>query len=277
MTRWRDTASVRTTSSTKLLVSRGLVAVMVITALTFVALSRSQHEGLGTMRARVLDGLTPVLNLLARPVEAWKSVQGSTADHMNLYDDNRKLKAENDTLRHWQSVAMSLKAENQALRELMQYQPVEGATYISAKVTGYIGSAFAHQILINAGLNEGVKKYQAVVDAHGLIGRVLKTGDHSSRVLLVSDNASRIPVVNAATRERAILMGTSGENMKLSFLSPQSRTKVGDVIVTTEDGGLMPPSIMVGKVFSIQDNTYLVKPLRPVVQPDFVRIVNYAQ
>lgn len=276
MTRWRETASVRSTSSTKLLVSRGLVVVLVITALTFVALSRSQHEGVGNARARVLDGLTPVLNLMARPVEAWKQMQSSVSGLLNVYEENRKLKAENDTLRHWQSVAMSLTSENQALRELMQYQPVEGATYVSAKVTGHIGSAFSHQILINAGLNDGVKKYQAVVDANGLIGRVMKSGDHSSRVLLLSDNASRIPVVNTGTRERAILMGTSGDMLRLSFLSPQSKTRVGDVIVTAEDGGLMPPAILIGKVFSIQDGTYMVKPLRPMTQPDFVRVVNFA-
>jgi len=274
MTRWRET-SVRTTSSTRLLVQRGLIVLLVVTALTFVALSRSQHEGMGNARARVLDGITPILSLMARPVEAWHQLSDSVTGVFTVQQDNRKLKAENDTLRHWQSVAMSLKAENESLRKLMQYQPVEGATYVSAKVTGHIGSAFSHQILINAGKNEGVSKYQAVVDAHGLIGRVMKTGEHSSRVLLLSDVNSRIPVVTAQSRERAILMGTSGEMMRLAFLSPQSKTKVGDVVVTTEDGGLLPPSIMVGKVFSIQDGTYLVKPLRPMTQPDFVRIVHY--
>jgi rod shape-determining protein MreC len=277
MTRWRETSSVRTTSSTTLLVSRGLVVVLVITACTFVALSRSREDGLGATRARVLDQLAPVLSVMARPVEAWHRLTQSVTGLLNVYEANEKLKAENDTLRHWQSVAMSLKAENQSLRTLMQYQPVEGATYVSAKVTGHIGGVFNHQILINAGRDQGVKKYQAVVDAHGLIGRVMRTGDSTSRVLLLSDVSSRIPVVSTNSHERAIVVGTSGEMLRLAFLSPQSKTQVGDVIVTTEDGGLMPPNIMVGKVFSIQDGTTLVKPLRPMTQPDFVRIVQYAQ
>jgi rod shape-determining protein MreC len=274
MARWHE-SSVRTTSSTKLLIQRGLVVVLVITALTLTALSRAQHDGLGKARARVLDQLTPALNLMARPVEAWHQFQSSVSGVFHVYEENRRLENENDTLRHWQSVAMSLKAENESLRTLMQYQPVEGATYVSAKVTGHIGSAFSHQILINAGKNEGVSKYQAVVDAYGLVGRILRAGDHSSRVLLISDVNSRIPVVASESRERAILMGTAGEMMRLAFLSPQSKTKVGDVIVTTEDGGLMPPDIMIGKVFSIQDGTYMVKPLRPVNASEFIRVVHH--
>jgi cell shape-determining protein MreC len=52
--------------------------------------------------------------------------------------------------------------------------------------------------------------------------------------------------------------------------------KVGDMVVTTEDGGLMPPSILVGTIFSITKGTVLVRPLRPADAPEFVRIVQHS-
>ncbi|MFZ4125608.1 MAG: rod shape-determining protein MreC [Rickettsiales bacterium] len=272
MARWRET-SVRTTSSTTLLVSRGLIIVLFITALTFVALSRSQHSSLVNARMAVLNQVAPVLEVMAKPIEAWHGLLNTVSGVWNAHHANQLLKSENDTLRHWQSVAMSLKAENEALRQMMQYQPVERATYVSAKITGHIGGAFAQQVMINAGKDDGLKPYQAVVDSHGLIGRVMDAGDHTSRVLLVSDASSRIPVVTATSRERAIIVGTSGELLRLAFLSPQSKTQVGDVVLTTEEGGLMPANIMVGTVFSIQDRTVMVKPMRPVDRAEYVRIV----
>ncbi|MBN8544147.1 MAG: rod shape-determining protein MreC [Alphaproteobacteria bacterium] len=274
MTRWRET-SIRTTSSTGLLVSRGLVIVLFITALTFVALSRSQHTSLAQARIAVLGQMAPVFEVMAKPIEAWHSLLANMSGVWNAHHTNQLLKAENDTLRHWQSVAMSLKAENEALRQMMQYQPVERATYVSAKITGHIGGAFAQQVLINAGKSDGLKPYQAVIDSHGLIGRVMDSDDHTSRVLLINDASSRIPVVTATSRERAIIVGTSGELLRLAFVSPQSKTQVGDVVLTTEEGGLMPANIMVGTVFSIQDRTVMVKPMRPVDRAEFVRIVQH--
>lgn len=275
MARWRET-SVRTTSSTALLVSRGLVVVLFITALTFVALSRSQHSSLAQARIAVLGQIAPALEVMAKPIEAWQGLLASVNGVWNAHHANQVLKAENDTLRHWQSVAMSLKAENEALRQLMQYQPVERATYVSAKITGQIGGAFAQQVLINAGKDDGLKPYQAVIDSYGLIGRIMDSSDHSSRVLLISDASSRIPVVTATSRERAIIIGTSGELLRLAFLSPQSKTQVGDVVLTTEEGGLMPANIMVGTVFSVKDRTVMVKPMRPVNRAEFVRIVQHS-
>ena len=274
MARWHDSKS-RTVSSTRLMVQRGITVLLIITALTLITLSRLQNPSVLSVRMAVLEGLSPLFEVMAAPVKSWQRVERGVAGVFTAHEENQRLKTENNTLRHWQSVAMALRAENQALRALMQYQPVEGATYISAKVTGQLDGAFHQGLLINAGQEDGVKPYQAVVDAHGLIGRVVTTADHSAEVLLMTDVTSRIPVISANSRDRGILVGTGGEMMQLAFLSPTHKMKVGDMVVTTEAGGLMPPSILVGTVFSIAKGTVLVRPLRPVAAPEFVRIVQH--
>lgn len=275
MARWRDSTS-RTASSTRLVVQRAVTVLLILTALTLITLSRLQNPSVLSVRMAVLEGLSPLVEAMAAPVKSWHRLEAGVTGVFTTYRENQRLKGENDTLRHWQSVAMALRAENQALRALMQYQPVEGATYISAKVTGQLGGTFRQGLLINAGRKEGVKLYQAVVDAHGLIGRVVTMSDHSAEVLLMTDVTSRIPVISASSRDRGILVGTGGEMMQLAFLSPNHQMKVGDMVVTTEDGGLMPPSILVGTIFSITRGTVLVRPLRPADAPEFVRIVQHS-
>lgn len=274
MQRWQVPHSL-TASSTRLIVQRMAMVLLVVSALSLIAFSRAQNETIAAARMATLERLAPVFSLLAKPVESWHRIGGWVDGVMTAHQQNQKLKNENDTLRHWQSVALSLKAENQALRDLMQYQPVSGATYISAKVTGDLGGPLSQRLLVNAGREEGVKSYQAVVDAHGLLGRVMSTSPHSAEVMLISDVSSRIPVIAADSRDRGILVGRGEEMMQLSFLSPSHRVKVGDMIVTTEDGGLMPPSIIAGTVFSIKNGTVWVRPVRPVTGPEFVRIVQH--
>jgi rod shape-determining protein MreC len=274
MQRWHASHSF-TTASPRLLLQRAAMVLLLVTALSLIAFSRAQNEAIAAARMATLERLAPVFSLLARPVESWHQASGWVDGVMRAHTQNQWLKNENDTLRHWQSVALALKAENQALRGLMQYQPVSGATYISAKVTGDLGGPFSHNLLINAGSVEGVKPYQAVVDAHGLLGRVMTTAPHSAQVMLITDVSSRVPVIAADSRDRGILVGTGGGMMQLSFLSPSHRVKVGDMIVTTEDGGLMPPSIITGTVFSIKNGTVLVRPTRPVADPEFIRIVQH--
>jgi rod shape-determining protein MreC len=275
MARWRDSTS-RTASSTRLIVQRAVTVLLIITALTLITLSRLQNPSVLSVRMAVLEGLSPLFEAMGAPVKSWHRLEAGVTGVFTTHRENQRLKRENDTLRHWQSVAMALRAENQALRTLMQYQPVEGATYISAKVTGQLGGTFRQGLLINAGREEGVQLYQAVVDAHGLIGRVVTMSDHSAEVLLMTDVTSRIPVISASSRDRGILVGTGGEMMQLAFLSPNHQMKVGDMVVTTEDGGLMPPSILVGTIFSITKGTVLVRPLRPADAPEFVRIVQHS-
>ena len=252
---------------------RIIVALLILTGLTLLVLAKAQHPTLLNLRLRMLDMLRPVMTMVSQPVTATRKLATQTGEVLDTAEENRRLRAENETLRHWQSVAQALRAENEALRRLQSYHPVEAASYVTARVIGQSPSTFGQFLTVNAGASDGVKTLQPVVDAYGLVGRTLEVSDRTTRVMLLSDVGSRVPVILGNTRQRAILSGTGGELLRLSFMADGAKPALGEAVVTTQEGGLIPGGIKVGSVFKKDGNGFLVKPLRPLAQGEYMRVV----
>lgn len=252
---------------------RMVIALLIITGITLLILAKAQHPTLLNLRLRMLDMLRPVMTVVSQPVTATRKLATSTGEVLDTAEVNRRLRAENETLRHWQSVAQALKAENEALRQLQGYQPVEAASYVTARVIGQSPSTFGQFLTINAGSTDGAKTMQPVVDAYGLVGRTMEVSDHSSRIMLLSDVGSRVPVILGNSRQRAILAGSGGELLRLSFLGDNVKPALGESVVTTQEGALIPGGIKVGTVFKKDGNGFLVKPLRPLAQAEYLRVI----
>ena len=263
-------------TSSRSWVGRGFTALLIITGITLLILSRAHNPWVGTLRAHVTDVVSPAIGWVSQPVTGVRSLLRNKKALFNAFDENIKLKEENDTLRRWQSVAQSLKAENDALRALAGYQPVSHVRYVTARVVSQSPGGYGESLTINAGAEEGVKTLQPVIDAYGLIGRTTDVGAHSSRVLLLSDSSSRVPVVSAAARMHALAAGTGADDalLKLTFVGGDaSAIALGEQIVTTEEGGLIPGGIIIGTVFRRDKDGLRVKPLRPLAQSEYVRVV----
>lgn len=252
---------------------RALIVLLIVTGVTLLVLSKTQNPTLTTLRQHMLQLAAPVMELLSQPVAATRQLAESTSSVLDTAEENRRLRAENERLRHWQSVAQALKAENRSLRGLTGYQPVESASYVTARVVGLSPSAFSQVMTINAGSAQGVKKLQPVVDAFGLVGRVIETAPDAARVMLLSDAASRIPVVTGSTRQHAILSGTGDGLLRLTFLDDAATMEAGEPVVTSPEGSLIPGGIAIGHVLKKAESGYLVTPLRPLTQTEYVRVI----
>ena len=94
----------------------------------------------------------------------------------------------------------------------------------------------------------------------GLIGRVTEVGSRSARVLLLTDIHSKIPVITALSRHRAIMAGKNQHDPQLLYLSKDAKLIENEEIVTTGDGNLFPPNLPIGVVTVHPDGGYFVKP-----------------
>lgn len=263
-------------ASTKPITHRAFTLLLVITGVTLLVLARANHPVVASMRAQMVDAVSPVVEWVSQPVALVRALIQDKNALLNAYNENKQLRAENEKLRHWQSVATALKAENDALRALAGYQPVAKVSYVTARVVSQSPNTYSATIMINAGTDDGVKAMQPVVDAYGLVGRILNPGAHAAQVLLLSDSASRIPVITANGRVHAIASGTGkGDDMlRLSFLDKNNvDVPLGEPIVTTEEGGLIPGGIAIGTVFKRDAQGLLVKPVRPYARSEYVRVV----
>lgn len=263
------------TAHAKPLRDRVLVVLLLAAGLTLLILAHGKHASVNQVRAAVMGVVTPVLELVASPASAMQHATADIRSFFATYAENKKLKSENEALRHWQETAQALKAENEALRHLMEYKPVEQVSYVTARVLATSRGDFSQSLTLNVGSDLGVTNLAPVVDAYGVIGRVVDVTPESARVLLLTDVASRLPVVTGTTRQRAILTGTGGELMRLRYLSANTSLTLGETVTTTQEGGLVPGGMAVGTVFRQDESGYLVKPLRSLTRAEYVRVVNW--
>ena len=226
-------------------------------------------------RTATADFVSPLLSVLAQPVSAVTGAVDRVRQAVLLYQENDRLRAENATLLQWQQAAQRLEAENDALRGLTNYNPEQTSWSISGEVIGTAGGAYSRNLLINRGGADGVAKGQAVTSGNGLVGRIAEIGGRASRVLLLTDLNSRIPVSLDSTHERAILAGDNTDRPLLVYLPPHAKPQVGEKIVTSGDGGVFPPGLPVGVIGSVDGNNVRVEPATDLSRVEYLRIVDF--
>jgi rod shape-determining protein MreC len=226
-------------------------------------------------RTIVTDSVAPIMDTISRPVENASQFIRKVEALWGMYEDNETLRGDNARLIQWQAVARHLEAENLALKELLQFSPEPDAGYVSARVIADTGGAFAHSLLLGAGSRQHVTKGQAVITGAGLVGRIAGVGTRSSRILLITDLSSRIPVVIEPGRHRAILAGDNTDRPRLIHMTPGTTFNAGDLVVTSGHGGAFPVGIAVGVVSEVNEKGGLVTPFVERDRLEVVRVVDF--
>lgn len=250
-------------------------ASLFVLAFALMMLGKAENVLVERTRAAISDIAAPILDGLSRPVATITDLVTQTGEMMNLRDENVRLREENARLRAWHGVATHLVAENEALRGLLHYAPPARGGFISARVVGDGGGPFVRSALISSGARDGISKGLAVLNEEGLVGRVTEVGLRSARLLLLTDFNSRIPVVLESSRDRAILAGDNSPQPQLALLPANARPKIGERVVTSGHGGLLPAGLPVGVVLGARDGQMRVQPFVNWDRLEYVRIVDF--
>ncbi|MQX37160.1 rod shape-determining protein MreC [Roseospira navarrensis] len=259
----------------KVALHRLAFGVLVAAAFGLMLLGKADTVLISRISSTVIDALTPVLEIMSKPAASVGAVMNNIRELAAIREENARLREENRGLLRWQTVARELQVENQRLRELANLVPEPAPNHITARVVADTGGVFARSLLVTAGTRDGARKGQVVVAAEGLVGRLTEVGGRSSRVLLLTDINSRVPVIMEESRARAILMGTNDNRPELAFMKAKTGISPGDRIVTSGTAGAFPPDIPVGVVASVDDGHIRVELLIEEGRLDLVRILDY--
>lgn len=226
------------------------------------------------------------------PVRAGEGFFERLANMWGASDRIEQLERENRDLHAWRDLAERL-AERNARYEALLRMPADafgdGANIensIAAQLVLDSGGPFTRTLVANAGADHGVRVGYIAVNENGLIGRVVSVGRRSSRILMVDDYNSRIPVMGEASRVRAVLAGQATrppelytapfqmQAPRLDFIVGVNSLREGERIITSGDGGVFPRGIPVGVARRSGDGWRVA--LAASQQPiDFVRILPY--
>jgi len=218
----------------------------------------------------------PVIHAITLPAEGLSYTYKKTAEIVNVYEENERLKKENEELFLLKDKMRALKAENNILKKLLHHYDTPNVQYRTARVIGETGDAFANSLILYLGNNSSeIKPGYGVVGPNGLIGRIDIISGKYARVSLVTDINSKIPVIADKSRDRGILIGTNQQELKLIFTPLLAELHKGDLLVTSGIGGGLPAGLPIARVKKVSVDTITAIPLFNPSEIEIVKIILY--
>src|SRR5580658_7400698 len=230
------------------------LVIVIALAVVLVLLGKAQSGLFDKARTHVTDMMAPVLEKVRAPVAGFDRWVGSLTEIFSVYEQNLKLKDENARLRQWRNVAIVLEGRVGRYQQLLHAVPDPKMNAVLARVIGRANRPFLQTMILDAGRENHALPGQAVVDARGMIGRIYLAGERTSWVILLTDLNSRIPVTiapsigDSKTNTQAIMTGDNTAQPELDTLASTVVLHTGDQVVSSGDGGLLPPGLPIGTV-----------------------------
>ena len=212
------------------------------------------HQGAGVQQVRSV--LSMPLSMLeygvSWPVQLIDKLGSTISTHDALVKENVDLKAEQLLLKAQVQRLLAIESENNQLKALLRSSAQVRGKVLIAQLLAVDSDPFVNQVILDKGLHDNVFIGQPVLDANGVMGKVIQIGPITSRVLLINDSHSGVPVQNARNGIRAIAVGDSYSGMLRLVNVPQTvDVKVGDVMVTSGLGENYPAGYPVGQVTAV--------------------------
>ena len=191
--------------------------------------------------------------IVSVPENLVKNAYKLSLEHINLYEDYKKLNLEYKKLKAENLNIEFIKSENKILKS--KIEDIKDQKYeVLARVIIDKQSPFLKSLIVNRGSKDKIELGMAVLDGDFLVGKVVEVNYLTSRILLLSDLNSKIPVSIEPNGIQSILSGTGGKHGKLQYLlSDNLNIKGEDEVFTSGSGNIFNAGIPVGTV-KIKDN-----------------------
>ena len=239
---------------------------LIIISVFLLIIEKIETKPLNYFRSIVKDAIYRGSIIVASPYDGLKKFKDETEQHINLYKNYSLLKKENNKLKEEISESDYLLLENTQLRKLINEQVESTQNLVSSRVMLDKKSPYLNSFIINSGTNKGIKNGMAVLDGKNFIGRIVDVNFFSSRVLLVSDLNSRIPVIIEPSGHHSILTGKGNDEPTLEYLPENFIIKDDDKVYTSGKEGIFKPGIPIGeaKIYKDKINVLLFSNLDQV-------------
>ena len=231
------------------LLGRAATIAAVLIAVMLLVLSRASPERYSALRSAAADIVAPFWAAILVPLAEVQAAAGSIADYFAAVEKVRRLEGRERMYQVERERYEQTLRENHELKRLLNVsEPIRervGVFAISGSTTG----AYVRYALISGGARAGIQPGQPVLAAAGLIGRTTDVGDRATRVMLLTDVSSRVPVRVVRTGLPALLIGKNLPLLDVDLSGPSNaEVRVGDRLVTSGDGGLFPPGLPVAVI-----------------------------
>ena len=225
-----------------------LAGVVILFLIVVFIVWRIDSPRVERFRMMLTDRFLPSSEWVLAPLTRAANVIQDFQSYQSLYDQNQQLRRELQQMKSWKEAALQLEQENARLLDLNKLQLDAQLTWISGIVRADSGSPFRQSVLLNIGSQDGIQNGWAAMDGLGLVGRIAGVGEKTSRVILLTDPYSQSPAVIQPSRENALVVGDNTSDPLVDFIENADLVRAGDRIVTSGNGGVLPPGLLIGQL-----------------------------
>ena len=201
------------------------------------------------------------------------NVASLVSDLSGIRKENIALRLELDRLRAIEAHAAMVASENKRLQEALGLKSEHKYKTITARLLSVATGPYTRSAIIDGGSNQGIETGQVVIHNSAVLGRIVEVTPNYSKMRLITDFTSRIPVVSEHSRLKGVLAGGNNAYPELKYIVDKDSVELGENLVTSGDGEYFPAGLKVAKITKISDGNILTAPVAGPSKIDLIEIM----
>jgi rod shape-determining protein MreC len=248
-----------------------LAAFGAVLGLALLGLSWARPQSFASLRGLVSSISAPAADASAATRSGSQSVWGALTGFWQAGTQNAGLREELEVTRIRIAEADAVAAENARLKDLLGLTTEQVEPVAVTRLVGSSAASARRYAYLSIGRKEGLAAGMPVVSDKGVIGRVLEVTRGASRVLLLTDSESVLPVRRSGDNVVAFAEGRGDGLLKIKLINlGLNPLKKGDLMVTSGAGGYFRPGVAVAVVTELTSDGALA---RLVAEPSATNFV----
>lgn len=201
----------------------------------------------------VIEITAPFQKLIKQTTKSTEELWLNYFRLVDVHHENTQLKNEIHELKMANSRYRELLATQERLEDLLQFKQTINRPVLAAQVIGLDPTGWFKSVIIDKGKWAGLRLDMPVVNAFGVVGRVVSVSSNYAKVLLIIDQNSAVDCLVQRSRDRGMLKGLMSEICRLDYVAKSNNITVGDIVVTSGLGGVFPKGLPVGRILDVKE------------------------
>lgn len=248
-----------------------LYFLLFLIAVTLFVMDTQDMRPTTLLKEAYQESLDDALSGVQTKALGWQRLVG---DWKNLYEAdqiNQDLKSTIVNLREKIRTTEASLQDLEHLKEQVHFLPNPPFSFVTTRIRRYNYGPSARRMLIEAPKHPAIAPRHIVTAHYAMVGRILSVGSGGAEVLLITDKASRVPVIGEMSRQTTLLQGTNGQTLDMRYTHDRSFMQ-GEILLTTGDDAFLPAGIPVAKIIIDEGGTYAA-PLYHPKDIDFAQVL----
>ncbi len=228
-----------------------ILAISILLIFTLISASLRDPHPLKPLEFMVVKATAPIFNLFHESVAIVSRVWRGYIYLVGVQAENERLKMQTQESLSKEALYQETLLEKERLRQLLEFKNQAALPVTGARIIGFDFSIWFKCAFLDKGANDGIKWGMPVINAAGVVGRIVEVYPDYAKVLLLIDRTSAVDAIVQRNRLRGILNGVGANRCFLRYIHKNQDVQVGDVVLASGLGGVFPRGMVLGTVTAV--------------------------